>query len=106
MVRIAPPGRRSTSQLTPEGLEIRIPAKKQVFLMLFLSVKHLRVEPLSLFPTDMGAALRFWGIGGGPIAFDYGSKTLRFGAGLDDAEARDVIRDLRERHTFPEPPPQ
>ena len=65
-------------------------------------VKHLRIEPLSLFPADMGAALRFWGIGGGPIAFDYGSKTLRFGAGLDDAEARDVVRELRERHSFPE----
>jgi len=65
-------------------------------------IKHLRIEPVALFPMDMTGALRFWGIGGGPIAFDYGSKTVRFGAGLDDAEAREVIQDLREHHAFPE----
>ena len=185
MVRVPPPARRSTSRQTPDGLEIRVPSKRNVFVMLFLlawlvawgfgevmvsrelllgdpgasalflvvwlimwtlggglaiyawlrmlagservvlgrgvlairtelfgvgpareydlmHVKNLRIERLSAWPTDMGATLRFWGIGGGPIAFDYGSKTVRFGAGLDDAEARDIIAELRERHSFPE----
>jgi len=65
-------------------------------------IKNLRVEPPAAFSNDMSGAMRFWGIGGGPVAFDYGSKTLRLGAGLDDAEARDVIRELREQHAFPE----
>ena len=185
MVRIPPPGRRSTSRHTSDGLEISIPAKRNIFLVLFLSawlagwafgevmgarellfgednapalflavwftlwtfgggvaiytwlrmvagrdlivlgsgvlaikseifgvgrrkeydvahIKNLRLEPPTVFPTDMSGALRFWGVAGGPIAFDYGSKTVRFAAGLDDAEARDVIQELRDRHAFPE----
>jgi hypothetical protein len=181
MVRIPPPGRRSTSRQTSDGLEICIPAKRNVFLLLFLSawlvgwsfgevmvlrellfgegdapdlflavwltmwslgggfaiyawlrmlagrelvrlgggvlairnevlgvgrtkeydlvhVKNLRVEPIALFSMDMSGALRFWGVGGGPLAFDYGSKTVRLAAGLNDAEVRQVIQDLRDHH--------
>jgi hypothetical protein len=185
MVRVPPPGRRSTSRQTPEGVEVSIPPRRNLFLLLFLftwligwgfgevmvvrellfgggnapdlfllawlsmwtiaggagiyawlrmvagrevvllgggvlaitdevlsvgrskeydlaHIKNIRVEPPTLFPMDMSGALRFWGIGGGPIAFDYGSKTVRFGAGLDEAEARQVIQDLRDHHPFRE----
>ncbi len=36
----------------------------------------------------------------GPIAFDYGSKTFHFGAGLDEAEAFELVRRIAER--FPQ----
>jgi len=42
------------------------------------------------------------GIGGGPIAFDYGFKTVRLGSGVQDAEAREIVKELRSRYTFPE----
>lgn len=31
-----------------------------------------------------------------PIAFDYGAKTVRFGAGLDEAEARQLVEQIAE----------
>jgi hypothetical protein len=36
-------------------------------------------------------------MGGGPIAFDYGSRTHRLGADLDEANAHYVIQKMRER---------
>jgi hypothetical protein len=38
-----------------------------------------------------------WGVGGGALAFDYGPRTYRFGSGLDDAEAREVLEALAPR---------
>ena len=37
------------------------------------------------------------GIWHGPLAFDYGAKTYRFGAGMDEAEARDLLPHLLRR---------
>ena len=184
-MRIAPPARRSSSRQTPEGLEISIPAKRNIFLMLFLGAwlvgwcfgemsaarellsgkagatdlflaawlvawtlgggfalyawlwmfkgrevvilrpnalvskrdlwglgrskeydlqhtKNLRVAPLSWNPHDWSAGMQFWGIGGGPIAFDYGSRTVRIGSGVDESEAREIVNELRSRHAFPD----
>ena len=36
-----------------------------------------------------------WGFGGGKIAFDYGARTFRFGAGIDEAEARDIVSQMQ-----------
>ena len=38
----------------------------------------------------------------GAIAFDYGSKTFRFGASLDESEASVVVAELRQRQSFRE----
>jgi hypothetical protein len=35
--------------------------------------------------------------GGAGLAFDYGSSTVRFGTGIDDAEAKEIARRLGER---------
>jgi hypothetical protein len=184
-MRIAPPGRRSSTRETSEGFEISIPAKRNILLMLFLAawlvgwcfgevfaahelflgtdnapvmflgawligwtlgggfalyawlwmlrgrevvvlrldtlltkrdlwgvgrskeydlghIKSVRVAPLSWNPYDWSGAMQFWGIGGGPIAFDYGSQTVRLGSGVDEAEAREIVKELRSRHAFPE----
>jgi hypothetical protein len=37
---------------------------------------------------------------GGTIAFDYGAKTFHFGVGLDEAEAQQIIAQLKSRYSF------
>jgi len=60
-------------------------------------VRALRVAPQAFNPMDFSSGLRFWGVGGGIIAFDYGAKTYRFGSALDEAEAKQVLARLAER---------
>jgi hypothetical protein len=61
-------------------------------------VSNLRAAPQSFSPFDMSAGFQMWGLSGGPIAFDYGAKTFRFGASLDEAEARKVVSALASRN--------
>lgn len=60
-------------------------------------VRNVRVSPAPFDPFDFRASVRFWGLGGGPIAFDYGARTHRFGAGIDEAEAAPIVAAIRER---------
>jgi hypothetical protein len=60
-------------------------------------VRFLRLAPVPYNPRDLRSATAQWGLSGGPIAFDYGSRTVRVGAGLDEAEARVVLEKLVER---------
>ena len=58
---------------------------------------RLRVAPQPYNPYDYRSGMRFWGIGGGPIAFDYGASTIRFGGALQEAEASALVQRLIER---------
>jgi hypothetical protein len=67
------------------------------------SVKNLRIDNTSInrgynggfsLPTPFG----------GKIAFDYGAKTFRFGAGVDEAEASHLIELLKSRYPFASAP--
>ena len=71
-------------------------------------MRDLRVSssyvPLSTWAAWFGKrgknGKREWnptGIWTGPFAFDYGAKTYRFGAGMDEAEARDLLPHLLRR---------
>jgi hypothetical protein len=60
-------------------------------------IRQLRVAPVPFDPFDFRAGLTFWGIGGGALAFDYGFKTFRFGAGVDEAEARVILQTIIAR---------
>lgn len=60
-------------------------------------MRNLRVEPVGFNPLDVSSALQLWGVGGGVIAFDCGTRTSRFGAGLDEAEAQQVVAVLKKR---------
>jgi hypothetical protein len=73
---------------------IGLPLPKQYDL---LQVRNLRVVPFdgSLWSRDSSGGMR-----GGPLAFDYGARTIRFGAGIDEAEARMILDSIRTR--FPE----
>lgn len=39
-------------------------------------------------------AMSFWGYVNGPIVFDYGMKTIKFGLGIDEAEAKYILEVL------------
>jgi hypothetical protein len=60
-------------------------------------ISDLRVSPNSYNPFDFRGGLQFWGVGGGVIAFDYGAATVRFGAALEEGEAKSVIAQIKAR---------
>lgn len=64
-------------------------------------VRNLRLSPP---PTDFWApraALRMLDLAGGAIAFDYGARTIQFGTGIDEPEARMIIDRVLARHPIP-----
>jgi len=62
------------------------------------SIRRMRVGPAQGWLGARGR--RYDPLYKGPIAFDYGSRTFHFGAGLDEAEAFDLVRSITER--FPQ----
>lgn len=42
----------------------------------------------------------FWGITGGRVYFDYGMKTVKFAIGVDNAEARYIIEEIKKRSFY------
>ncbi len=61
------------------------------------AVCNVRLSPMAYNPMDFRSGLAFWGIGSGWIAFDYGAGTFRFGAGVDEAEARTILEEIGNR---------
>lgn len=59
-------------------------------------IRRLRVSPEGLGAYGFNAQ-RTWMTGSRTIAFDYGAKTFRFGAGVDEAEAQAIVDTLQER---------
>ena len=65
-------------------------------------IKNLRVAPLIINNAidDWFRPRGFWRAPSGLLAFDYGSKTFRFGDGADEAEARQILEKIISR--FPQ----
>jgi hypothetical protein len=63
-------------------------------------VRNLRVSVGGYDPFGWAAGARFWGFGGGPVAFDYGAKSVRLAAAVDEPEAAQIVRELKTRHAF------
>jgi hypothetical protein len=66
------------------------------------SVVHIKSLRISVPPTksDMfgwSQTRRIAGLGGGLIAFDYGSKTISFVIGIDEAEAKQILAEIKLR---------
>jgi len=59
---------------------------------------RIPVSHNSIFGTSQG--MDAWGFVGGLLGFDYGAKTIRFGIGIEEAEARKILQEIK-RH-FPE----
>lgn len=62
-------------------------------------VRNLRVSPAR--SSQQAASMRYWGFPG-TLAFDYGSRTFRFAGAVDEAEAAQIVWELRKRHSFRE----
>lgn len=65
------------------------------------SIKNFELNPE---PVGMDSLLGqkkrfgdFWGLTGGKLRFDYGMKTIKFGIGIDEAEARYLIDEIKNR---------
>lgn len=67
-------------------------------------IRNLRVMLRPTGLRDFGATARAIGLTGGVIAFECAGATIRFGAPLDEAEARAVVERMRQRYAFPEAP--
>jgi hypothetical protein len=69
-------------------------------------ITNLRILPQSLPMRDTEERVsammaEFWGLRGGIIAFDHGTKTYRFGFGVDEAEAQQIVEALDLGRTSP-----
>jgi hypothetical protein len=68
-------------------------------------VRALRLGPPWIFQPRPALGFTVWLTpGAGPIALDYGSRTIRFGNGLDEPDARRVVERLAERFHIPTNP--
>jgi hypothetical protein len=62
------------------------------------NVKNLELNPESDFKDlfTQKKVNEFWGLTGGRIRFDYGLRTIKFGIGIDEAEARNIIIEIKK----------
>jgi hypothetical protein len=60
------------------------------------NIKALRATDYASggFQNQQGMFPPFFGPGIGPVAFDYGAKTIRLAPGIDEAEAKVLVREL------------
>ena len=63
-----------------------------------VQMRDLRIGQVGFNPLEFSSSLQLWGVGGGVIGFDYGARTYRFGAGLDEAEAKQVVTAIKQRY--------
>lgn len=66
-------------------------------------VKDLRTVPLPVSPYRYRRSLSetaYSGLRVGVIAFDYGSRTIRFGVSLEETDAIEVVKLIKKR--FPQ----
>jgi len=61
-------------------------------------IRTLRISPMVYNPSDFNSGLQFWGVGGGAIAFDYGSKTIRAGSSIDESEATYLVNRIKSTY--------
>lgn len=61
-------------------------------------VKDLRVSPTPSGFFIQGGGFDMLGLNGGPISFDYGAKTVRIGSGVDEAEAKIIVQEIKRTH--------
>ena len=58
-------------------------------------ISALRISRPNDYRSELFSEFRRMFGGAGTIAFDYGAKSFRFGAGLDEAEGRQIIRKIQ-----------
>jgi len=74
-------------------IEKKIPVWGRVKNYRVSSISSLRIASpaASKWPKSSGMEFR-----GGLLAFDYGAKTVNFGMGIDEAEAKMILKEIKE----------
>lgn len=62
-----------------------------------IQLRDLRVRPVETNSLEFSSSFQLWGVGGGAVAFNHGERMYRFGAGLDEAEANQVVTAIKQR---------
>ena len=60
-------------------------------------VADLRLSQQPAWPWGAANQFSMRGDRSGALAFDYGAGTIRFGAGLEEAEAKGILREIGSR---------
>lgn len=91
---------RGVEQITVSGDSLDIAKKIPVWTRRkkyhIHNVSSLRIASPAASMWSKSSGMEFWGISGGLLAFDYGAKTVNFGMGLDEAEAKMILREMGE----------
>jgi hypothetical protein len=58
---------------------------------------HLRLTDIDPSALEMGGGMEFWGLSGGSISFDYGPGIEKFGLGINEHEASQIIAVIKNR---------
>src|SRR5208282_1174585 len=58
-------------------------------------IRNLRASGIFGSPCTLAGMMNAWGLRGGVVAFDCDGKTHRFGAHLEEDEARQVVENLQ-----------
>ena len=66
------------------------------------AIRNLRMVPPRVVPGNRNAVLRLSGLGGGWIEFEHQARVLRFGASLNETEARMIVERMKQRFAFPD----
>ncbi len=70
------------------------------------NIKNLELNPEPIGMDSLFGQKKkigdFWGITGGKLRFDYGMKTIKLGIGIDEAEARYLIDEIKKRGFYKE----
>jgi hypothetical protein len=87
--------------LTPSTLDIKhdVTGFERTREYDLAQVRNLRVSPAP-DQTRLFRRTQRGPFDSGVIAFDYGAKTYRFGAGIDESEAAMIVGELKSRHGF------
>jgi hypothetical protein len=60
-------------------------------------ISNLRLTDIDPSALEMGGGMEFWGLSGGSITFDYGPGIDKFGLGIDESEASQIIATIKTR---------
>jgi hypothetical protein len=70
------------------------------------SIKNLEINPEQTGTNSFFGQKKkigdFWELTGGKLRFDYGMKTIKLGIGIDEAEARYLIDEIKKRGFYKE----
>jgi hypothetical protein len=63
-------------------------------------ISNLRLTELNPASVEMSGGMEFWGLAGGAISFDYGSGVQKFGLGIGESQASEIIMAINSRFDF------